>query len=123
LQQRKKIDARYRKALADVKGIHCLSTSGEQTANYAYFPILVRPDYPVRRDALYQRLQDNGIHARRYFYPLISDFSMYRGMPSAAHANLPVASKIAEQVICLPIYPDLLSEQVDLVLEIIVSQS
>ena len=123
LQQRKEIDARYRQALAGVKGIHCLSAAGEKTANYAYFPILVRPDYPLNRDALYQKLQDNGIHARRYFYPLISDFSMYRGMPSAAHANLPVARKTAEQVICLPIYPGLLSAQVDLVLELIVSHS
>ncbi len=122
LQKRKAIDAHYRDALAGVKGIRCLSAAGEKVANYAYFPILVQPDYPLSRDALYQKMHDVGIYARRYFYPLISDFPMYRGMPSAAHANLPVARKVAEQVICLPIYPDLLSEQVDFVLEIIVSQ-
>ena len=123
LQQRKEIDARYREALAGAKGIHCLTAASEQTANFAYFPILVRPEYPLHRDGLYQLLKDSGIHARRYFYPLISDFPMYRGMPSSAHANLPVARKMAGQVICLPIYPDLLSEQVDLVCEIIVNQS
>jgi dTDP-4-amino-4,6-dideoxygalactose transaminase len=88
-------------------------------ANYAYFPILVHPDYPISRDELYQKMHDNGIYARRYFYPLISDFPMYRGMPSAAHANLPVAKRVAEQVICLPIYPDLASAQVDAIVELI----
>jgi dTDP-4-amino-4,6-dideoxygalactose transaminase len=119
IQKRKVIDTRYRKALAGIKGIHCLSGAGEKVANYAYFPILVQPDYPLSRDALYQLMQDNGIYARRYFYPLISDFPMYRGMPSAAHANLPVAKKMAEQVICLPIYPDLSSEQVDFIVALI----
>ena len=78
-----------------------------QVANYSYFPILVQSDYPLGRDALYQKLKDNGIYARRYFYPLISDFPMYRGLPSAAQSNLPVARKAATEVICLPIYPDL----------------
>ena len=122
LQQRKAIDARYRDALAGVKGIHCLSAAGEKVANYAYFPILVQQDYSLSRDALYQKMQEAGIYARRYFYPLISDFPMYRGMPSAAHANLPVARKVAEQVICLPIYPGLSNEQVDSILDLIVSQ-
>lgn len=122
LQKRRAIDVRYREALAKVKGIHCLSDAGGEVANHAYFPILVQPDYPLSRDALYQKLQDNGIYARRYFYPLISDFPMYRGMPSAARANLPVASKAASEVICLPIYPALSDEQVDFILELIVDQ-
>ena len=107
LQKRKTIDTHYRQGLAGVKGIHCLTDAGEQVANYSYFPILVRSDYPLSRDALYQKLKDQGIYARRYFYPLISDFPMYRGLPSAAPSNLPVAKKAANQVICLPIYPDL----------------
>lgn len=119
LQKRKCIDTRYREAFAGVKGIHCLAAAGEKSANYAYFPILVQPDYAFSRDALYQELQDNGIYARRYFYPLISDFPMYRGMPSAAHENLPVARKVAEQVICLPIYPALESETVDKIIQLI----
>ena len=119
IQKRKVLDGRYREALAGVKGIHCLSGAGERVANYAYFPILVQPEYRLSRDALYQLMQDHDIYSRRYFYPLISDFPMYRGMPSAAHANLPVARKVAEQVICLPIYPALSGEQVDIVAGII----
>jgi dTDP-4-amino-4,6-dideoxygalactose transaminase len=121
LLKRKAIDARYREALAGVAGIHCLSDACEKVANYAYFPILVRPDYPLGRDALYQIMQDNGIYARRYFYPLISDFPMYRGMPSAAHANLPVAKAVSEQVICLPIYPDLQPGHIDFIIDVIKS--
>jgi dTDP-4-amino-4,6-dideoxygalactose transaminase len=112
LEKRKAIDARYRELLAGVKGIRCLPISIERVANYAYFPILVRPDYPLSRDALYQKLSDNAVYARRYFYPLISDFPMYRGMPSAAHENLPVARRISAEVICLPIYPAMSMEQV-----------
>ena len=119
LQKRKAIDARYREGLAGVQGIHCLSDAGEKVANYAYFPILVRPEYPLNREGLYQKLRNNGIHARRYFYPLISDFPMYRGLPSAAQSNLPVASKAASEVICLPIYPALSTEQVDSVIALL----
>jgi dTDP-4-amino-4,6-dideoxygalactose transaminase len=120
LQKRKAIDARYRKKLAGVKGIHCLQGAGEKEANYAYFPILVRPAYPLNREELYQKLHDSGIYARRYFYPLISDFPMYRGLLSASKSNLPVASKAASEVICLPIYPDQSNEQVDYIIQVIV---
>jgi dTDP-4-amino-4,6-dideoxygalactose transaminase len=119
LQNRKAIDARYRNRLADVKGIRCLKDAGESVANYAYFPILVQPEYPLSRDALYQKMKDNGIYVRRYFYPLISDFPMYRGLPSAAQSNLPVATKAASEILCLPIYPDLSMDQVDLVVDLI----
>ncbi len=107
LVKRKTIDAAYRQALKDVPGIRCLQDAGEQVANYSYFPILVETDYPLRRDALYQKLKDNNIFARRYFYPLITDFPMYRGMPSAHRDNLPVATAAAQKVLCLPIYPAL----------------
>lgn len=107
LEQRKKIDAAYRNQLMTVQGIHCLSDAGEDVANYAYFPILVKTDYPISRDDLYQKLKDHGIHPRRYFYPLISDFPMYCDLPSAQRENLPVATAAAQQILCLPIYPDL----------------
>lgn len=121
LRKRKLIDARYREGLARIKGIHCLPDSGEKAANYSYFPILVQPEYPLSRDALYQKLRDNGVYARRYFYPLISDLPMYRGLPSAARSNLPVASKTANEVICLSIHPALNNEQVDRVIQVIAS--
>ena len=107
IAQRKEIDAAYRGRLKGVKGIGYLSDRGERIANYSYFPILVDADYPIRRDDLYQRLKDIGVHPRRYFYPLISDFPMYRGLPSAHKENLPVATTAAQQILCLPIYPGL----------------
>ena len=115
LKSRKIVDARYRALLTEVRGIRCLSESGEKTANYAYFPILVESEYPLSRNDLYQKLRDKGVYARRYFYPLVSNFPMYRGMQSAVHDNLPVANKVAEQVICLPIYPDLSNEQIEFI--------
>lgn len=110
LQKRADIDTAYREQLVDVKGIHCLPDAGQRRSNYSYFPILVQPDYPLTRDELYQKLKKEGVNARRYFYPLISDFPMYRGLPSARHGNLPVAVRAASQVLCLPIYP-LLSKE------------
>jgi dTDP-4-amino-4,6-dideoxygalactose transaminase len=117
--KRRAIDERYRAGLADVPGIKCLAPAGEMLGNYAYFPVLVQPDYPLTRDALYQKFRDHDIFVRRYFYPLISDFPMYRGMPSAAHGNLPVARKLAQQVLCLPIYPDLSHGDVDRITDLL----
>jgi dTDP-4-amino-4,6-dideoxygalactose transaminase len=119
LRERQEIGARYRERLAGVKGIHCLGGGESDTTNYSYFPIMVQPEYPTSRDALYEKLKDNGVHGRRYFYPLISDLPMYRGLPSAAPANLPVARDAAEQVICLPIYPGLSVEQIDRVADLV----
>jgi dTDP-4-amino-4,6-dideoxygalactose transaminase len=120
LARRKEIDTTYRERLKDVKGIRCLRDAGEKVANYAYFPILVEADYPMSRETLYQKLMDNNIFSRRYFYPLISDFPMYRGLPSAHRDNLPVATDIALKVLCLPIYPDLCADQVDFIVSLIV---
>ena len=119
LVQRKEIDAAYRDGLKGVKGIRCLNDAGEKVANYSYFPIMVETDYPISRDALYQKLKEKGIHARRYFYPLISDFPMYRGLHSAQRDNLPVACEIAQQVLCLPIYPALNPEDMRRIIEVI----
>jgi dTDP-4-amino-4,6-dideoxygalactose transaminase len=118
MARRKAIDAAYRAQLTGVKGIHCLNDAGEKIANHSYFPILVQPEYPLSRDALYQKLKDHNIYARRYFYPLISDFPMYRGMPSAQR-GLPVAADAAAKVLCLPIYPDLLPQEQQRVIDII----
>jgi dTDP-4-amino-4,6-dideoxygalactose transaminase len=119
LARRKAIDVAYRDQLVGITGIQCLEDSGETESNHSYFPILVYPDYPLSREALYQKLKDHGIFSRRYFYPLISDFPMYRGHPSANASNLPVANKAAQQVLCLPIYPNLSNEQVMFICETI----
>ncbi|HCS65796.1 MAG TPA: aminotransferase, partial [Cellvibrio sp.] len=87
--------------------------------NYSYFPVLVDTDYPLSRDALYQKLKVNNMYARRYFYPLISDFPMYRGMPSAHRENLPVATAAAQKVLCLPIYPALTEQDQQRVIDIV----
>ena len=121
LTRRKEIAETYRQALATVKGIRVLTDDGDTVANNAYFPILVEPEYPLCRDALYQRLKDHGIHGRRYFYPLITDFPMYRGMPSAKRANLPVATAAAQRVLCLPIYPALTPQDLQHVIDIVQS--
>jgi dTDP-4-amino-4,6-dideoxygalactose transaminase len=119
LALRRRIDARYRKALSGVPGIRCLEDAGEAVANYAYFPILVGPGYPIDREALYRKFREHGIYTRRYFYPLISDFPMYRGLPSAHRDNLPVATAVAQQVLCLPIYPAMAAEDVERVIGIV----
>lgn len=119
VRRRHAIDACYRAGLAQVRGIHCLPFLSDDSANHAYFPILVEPEYPLTRDHLYQMLKEHGIYARRYFYPLISDFPMYKGLPSANADNLPVARRASNQVLCLPIYPDLELEVVDKVIGLI----
>ena len=122
LARRKEIDIAYRFGLKDIRGIDCLNDAGEKVANHAYFPILVGDDYPISRDDLYQKLKEKDIHPRRYFYPLIAEFSMYRGLPSAHRENLPVATTAAQQVLCLPIYPDLDMSIVDEIIHFISAQ-
>lgn len=113
LARRKQIESRYREALVKVPGISFLPLPPDTNGNASYFPIFVGDHYPLSRDDLYQRMKDAGIYGRRYFYPLISDMPMYRGLSSAKAENLRLSHRIADRVICLPIYPDLLDEQVD----------
>ncbi len=115
LARRKAVDEEYRARLKNVQGISCLGDAGEKVANYAYFPILVESTYHRTRDELYHWLKEHGIHPRRYFYPLISEFPMYRGLPSAGRENLPIATSAAQRILCLPIYPAL---EMDVVHEI-----
>lgn len=108
IKKRKLTADTYRKKLAGLKGITLLAEPVETESNYAYFPVFVNEkEYGLSRDQLYEKLKQNGIFGRRYFYPLISEFSMYKALDSANPENLKMAEKIAEQVICLPIYPGL----------------
>lgn len=107
LARRAAIDAYYREAVNSISGLHAVPLVNQCVANYSYFPILVGDEYPVSRDELYHNLKGHGIYSRRYFFPLISDFPMYRGLSSAVRGNLPVANDIAKRVLCLPIYPAL----------------
>ncbi|WP_227368251.1 DegT/DnrJ/EryC1/StrS family aminotransferase [Halomonas sp. M20] len=119
IARRRDIDRLYREELKSVKGIRILEQPVHVTSNYSYFPILVEPDYHLSRDDLYQKLRDHNVFARRYFYPLISEFPMYRGMPSASASNLPSSRRIAYKVLCLPIYPGLNANDVDKILSIV----
>lgn len=108
INKRKFISETYRKELVAVNGISVLPMPEHTDSNYAYFPIFVDgEEYGLNRDTLYERLKENGFFGRRYFYPLISEFPMYKGLESADPKNIPVANKVADQVICLPIYPAL----------------
>jgi len=104
---RDRVAARYWDGLAQIEGLRCLCRPGQPGHNSYAFPILVGDTYPISRDALYERLGHDGIRARRYFYPLISDMPMYRDLPSANPMDLPVARQSSGQVLCLPLYPDL----------------
>ncbi len=119
LAERRAIVAHYREALADVPGIRYFAPMPDTVENGAYFPIFVGEEYPLRRDALYWKLREAGIYARRYFYPLLSNLPMYRGLPSAARERLPVANRLAEEVLCLPVYAGLEETVVERVIEIV----
>ena len=107
-EKRKQIAETYREELAGIKGIHCLNDLPNTKHAYSYFPILVEEhEFGMSRDELYEKLKENNIFSRRYFYPLISNFPTYRGLSSANKDNLPIANDIAEKVLCLPIYKNL----------------
>jgi len=113
------VEARYRELLRGVPGVRFLDRPAGVTPNHSYLPILLGPDYALGRDGLYQRLRENDVMARRYFYPLISDFPMYRGLASADPAGLPVARAASDQVLCVPIYPALQDEDVVRIADVI----
>ena len=119
IQKRKNIVTQYREALSEIKGITYLEEREDTETNYSYFPIFVNEqEFGMTRDQLYEKLKQNNIFGRRYFYPLISEFPMYKGLDSANQDNLRTALNIAEQVICLPIYSELESKKIDEIITI-----
>ncbi len=121
LERRARIDALYRERLAAVDGIETPAWPDQDQVNWSYFPIRVKPGFALGRDALYEALKQQGIAGRRYFYPLISEFPMYRGLPSAQAALLPHATEASREVICLPQYPGLSDDDVHRVCDVIES--
>ncbi|WP_404481537.1 DegT/DnrJ/EryC1/StrS family aminotransferase [Novosphingobium sp. BL-52-GroH] len=117
IARRAQISRRYHAALADIQGIAPFRVEGV-TLNHSYFPILVTDEYPVPADALCARLTSAGILARRYFHPLICDMPGYRDLPSAQQP-LPVARRIARQILCLPIHPNLSDTLVERTIDIL----
>ncbi|MGD8162359.1 DegT/DnrJ/EryC1/StrS family aminotransferase [Pantoea sp. FN0307] len=121
---RKEIYENYQQALAHVHGLNLLPLPENTDWNYAYCPIFVKPGhFPLTRDGLYNLFKEQGIYVRRYFYPLISDFPMYKGYDSSAPENLPVASQIAQQVLCLPVHPNLTAAEQNTIIDIIIRAS
>lgn len=110
LARRKQVSEYYRAELAAIPGIKLAGGDDFERSNNSYFPILVTEEFPVSRDGLYEQFKEANIFSRRYFYPLISDFPMYKHLRSSADANLPVAKYMAEQVLCLPIHAELTGE-------------
>lgn len=120
IANRQKVAERYREALLDVPGIRFLEDMPGVRHNYSYFPIFVNAEeYGLTRDELYFKMQAAGVYGRRYFYPLISTFSPYRDLPSAVPENLPVATKMANEVICLPMHHTLSEEDVEKVIKLV----
>ena len=107
LSERASIYQRYTELLADIEDIDLIQVPENVSWNYAYFPILIKETFPLSRDEVYELLKTENIYTRRYFFPLISSFAMYRGLPTSSPENLPYANKIADEVLCLPIYPGL----------------
>lgn len=120
IEARHQVAVKYREALRPVEGITFRDDMPGVKHNYSYFPIFVDAEkYGMTRDELYEKMRSHNVLGRRYFYPLISTFSTYRGLPSASPENLPNAHKMADSVICLPMHHDLGDVDVNRVIELI----
>ena len=117
LEARNKIDILYRQLLADVEGIYCIDRLNLDRDNCSYFPIVISEDYPLSRDQLFDKLKEHQIFARKYFYPLMTDLNIYQEYISFT----PKAKLLSEQVLCLPMYPCLTVEQVEVIVSFIAS--
>ena len=123
IEARHQVAIKYRKALRDVPGITFFDDMPGVRHNYSYFPIFVGAEtYGMTRDELYFKMKEKGVLGRRYFYPLISEFSTYRGLPSATPENLPQAHKMANTVICLPMHHELSGMDLERILDIVVNK-
>ena len=120
INSRRKVAIRYRDELQGVKGITFFNDIPGVRHNYSYFPIFINAeDYGMTRDELYFKMKEYNVFGRRYFYPLISTFSTYRGLDSANPDNLPVATQMSNNVICLPMHHALSENEVEYILQII----
>lgn len=121
IEKRQQVAVKYRNALRSVPGIRFFDDMPGVRHNYSYFPIFINAEeYGMTRDELYFKMKADGVLGRRYFYPLISTFSTYRSLPSAGAENLPVATKVANEVICLPMHHLLSDEDIERVLNHII---
>lgn len=115
LEARSKVDSLYRELLVEVEGIRCINRLDLDKDNYSYFPIVISENFPLSRDEIFEKLKENQIFARKYFYPIMTDLSIYQEY----EANVPKAKLLSEQVLCLPMYPKLTSDECRLIINII----
>lgn len=121
IESRKYVANRYRKALRDIPGVSFFKDIPGVRHNYSYFPIFINSqEFGTSRDELYFKMKEEGVLGRRYFYPLISTFSTYRGLPSSGKDNLPIATSIAEEVICLPMHHAMSEKDIETVINSII---
>lgn len=119
IEARHRVAVQYREALKNVPGVRFFEDMPGVKHNYSYFPVFINAEeYGMTRDQLYFKLKESNVLSRRYFYPLISTFEPYRTLPSSAAENLPVATRIADEVICLPMHHELSEADVERVLDI-----
>lgn len=121
IEKRHQVAVKYREALRNVPGIRFFDDMPDVRHNYSYFPIFINAsEYGMTRDELYFKMKEQNVFGRRYFYPLISSFSTYCGLPSATPENLPVATRMANEVICLPMHHSLSEEDIQRVINCII---
>lgn len=120
IEARHQVAIKYREALKDVPGIRFFEDMPEVKHNYSYFPIFVdQKEYGMSRDSLYEKMKSQGVLGRRYFYPLISNFEMYKDLQSSRPESIPVATRLADEVICLPMHHALSEDDVNRVIDIV----
>lgn len=115
LQARQKVDSHYRELLADIEGITCIQRLNLDKDNYSYFPVIISSSFSLSRDELFEKLKQHNIYARKYFYPLMTDFNVYKQYQS----DTPNAKQLSEQVLCLPMYPNLSTDDIDNIVRVI----
>lgn len=118
IQKRRRVVERYRERLSEIEGIKLAVIQRNVESNYAYFPV-VFDGYKYTRNEIFERLAEQGISARKYFYPLTNSFSCYRNYPTAGVEKTPIAQHIALRVLTLPLYAELSLDDVDRICDII----
>lgn len=121
IEARHQAAIRYRNDLRNVEGITYMEDMPGVKHNYSYFPIFIDAEkFGMTRDELYMKMKENNVLSRRYFYPLISEFDTYKGLPSSGRENLPNAHKVADSVLCLPMHHELSEEDLNRIINLIV---
>lgn len=121
LARRRTIAERYRQGIAKIRGLTVVPNSGQTKENNSYFPVIVEDDYPLSRNGLCEKLETVGIFVRRYFYPLLTDFTPYMRLNGERQQSFPTAHSVAARILCLPIYPSMKNSEIEAILKALAS--